>query len=160
MQLLAPIDLKGECEESGGTGVTEVLTRVHFEFAKPLVNCIAMHEKLFGRLLGRTAIVKPDSQGLKQGGAFFIGDQIESGKCHLRKVLHEIRSADRRDPEQVTIEDRHLDVDEAAGERHLSQCEGFGSITQIGVCRAYSDATNGTARKSFGEAIELSRRVW
>jgi hypothetical protein len=46
---LAPIDFKGEREERSRTGIIQSLARVRFEFAKTLVDSIAVDKQLFDR---------------------------------------------------------------------------------------------------------------
>jgi hypothetical protein len=59
--VLAPIDFEGEREERSRTGVIQFQSRVCFEFAKALMDSIAVDKQYFGRFLCRATIIEPDS---------------------------------------------------------------------------------------------------
>ena len=144
-----------ECQGKEGSrpGVGEVLAGVLFEFAKAVVDCIAVDVELRGSCLGGAIVVKPGPEGFQKDGSLFVGEPGETGEGGSGEMVHHLRGADCGGSEQIPVEDGDATVRERAIESDAGQGEGLGSGAQVGVGRADPDAPGGTSRENVGEPV-------
>ncbi len=129
-----------------------------FEFAKAVVDGIAVDVELFGGCLSGAVVVEPGLQSFKKDGSLFVGEPGESGQSGLGEVVHHLGGADRGGSKQIPVEERDATMGERAGESDTGQGEGLGSGAQVAVGRADPHASSRTSREGVGESVELGGR--
>ena len=113
---LASFDLECQGEQGGRPGVGEVLAGVLFEFAKPVMDGVAVDVELLGSSLGRAVVVEPGLEGFEENGTLFVGEVGEPGEGGLGEVVHHLGGADCGGSKQIPIEDRDAAVRKRAGQ--------------------------------------------
>ena len=72
---LASFDLECEGEEGSRPGVGEVVAGVLFEFAKSVMDGVAVDVELLGSGLGGAIVVEPGLEGFEENSSLFVGER-------------------------------------------------------------------------------------
>ena len=93
----------------------ELLAGVLFEFAKSVMDGVAVDVELLGSGLGGAIVVEPGLEGFQKNSPLFVGEPGEPGERGTGEVVDDLGGADCGGTEQAPIEDRDTTVGKRAG---------------------------------------------
>ena len=146
---LASFNLECEGEQGSRPGVGEVLAGVVFEFAKAVVDGVAVDVELLGSCLGGTIAVEPGLEGFHEDGSLFVGEPGESD--HKSRLQEESVRLGRGVPR---YELQSFGPDHAR--RYLATVYVAGQRLGMGEGRSKKDAEQVAAQVAC-ESLEVER---